>query len=125
MKKFKFKIGQYVCHRAGGIRPSKMLVVSRGQMEELDGSTQNLYLCAHSSAGNVYRVSYLYEHELQSAGEREPVSGVRSAWRNLVNDPPHGIIDEYHEYPIDPAKLDGPFLKVDEINPDHHGPASD
>lgn len=118
MTKFKFQIGQYVCHRAGGIRPSKMLVVSRGQMEQPGGGTQNLYLCAHSSAGNVYGRSYLYEYELEAAGELDPVSGVRSAWRNFVNDPPPGIIDEYHEYPIDPAKLDGPFLKVDEINQD-------
>lgn len=115
MTKFKFQIGQYVCHRAGGIRPSKMLVVSRGQMEQPGGGTQNLYICYYATASSYPAKSFLYENNLEAAGEHDIVSGVHN----------FGIIDEYHEYPIDPAKLDGPFLKVDEINPDDHGPASD
>lgn len=115
MTKFKFKIGQYVRLRAGSLDLPKMLVVSRGQMEEPGGRTQNLYICYYATPISYPAKSFLYENNLEAAGEHDIVSGVHT----------FGIIDEYHEYPIGREKLDGPFLKVDEINPDDHGPASD
>lgn len=124
-KKFKFKIGQYVRHLGGGIRPSKMLIVSRGQMEEPGGGSKNLYVCALASTwGSLVRV-FGYEHELVDAGELEPVSGVRSAWRELGREIPGEYVGIDLARSIDTVILDGPFLKVDEIKPDHHGPASD
>lgn len=86
-EKFKYQIGEYVFHRESSIKPTKIVIISRGTMQEHGGYSRNLYVCSRESTWGVYYRMFLYEHDIVSAGEQAPASVVRSLshepWREL------------------------------------------
>jgi hypothetical protein len=68
--KFKFEIGQTVRHRAGERWSNKMLVMSRGAMENHDGTHENMYLVSYRETGHIGR-AFLHEFEMEEVKKDE------------------------------------------------------